>query len=1373
MIEVNTTADGDNLNPDAGCDTDAAAPGEQCSLRAAIQRANALAGDEDIRFNIPATQPNCDSATGNCTINLTKALPEVSGSVRIEGPGAAKLTVRRDTGGNYRIFTLGHPGGSAITVTLSGLTVSNGISPENGGGVVFYGKTLNILGCTFSGNAAEGFGGGIHAQGALNVADSVFSGNQAMDQSGGGINAQDALTVKGSTFSDNKAPYFGGGIFANSATSVDARITDSKFERNRAQNGGAIAMSGSIMEVTNSIIRNNTTTAGSGGIYQTAGTLTVNTSTISDNEGFGLVTLRGIIGGAPATANINNSTISGNERGGITTGIAPNADSKLNVTNSTISHNLDDPGITIANRATLNVSHSTISFNQGGGIRRVEPATDPGTWTIKSSIIAMNRIDDVKGDFTSGGFNLIGKTDNSTGLTQPTDQTGTSASPLDPRLDPEGLQNNGGPTRTIALHPGSPAIDRGTANGLQGTLNTDQRGAGFARTYDNPAITNAANGDGTDIGAFERNASDPVPPTVLQLSAATYSINENGGAATITVTRTGDNSNAVSVKYATSAGTATAGTVDYTEASGTLNWAAGDISSKTITVPITNDASDEENETINVTLSDPQGGAKLGGQNQAVLTIVDEDAVPLVNVNFASVNEGNSGATNMVVPITLSVASGKVVTVRVSTVTGGTATAGSDYTPIDNVLVTFQPGQKEASVNVQVFGDTNVEPDETIFVKISNATNGQVAGFQASCRIRNDDVDQATSELKFSAASYTVNEGDGTATINVTRVGSTTGTVTVRYTMASGTATINSDYTNTFGELTFESGQTTKSFTIPIINDSSRELDETATVTLSSPTGGASLGSPSMAVLTIVDNDPQPSISINDVVVIEGNSGTTVAGFTVNLSAPTFETVTVNYATADDTAAAGNDYQPAFAALTFNPGETTKTINVLVNGDPGKEPDETFFFNLSNAQNATISDAQGLGKILNDDEAFVQFSSASYQIKENAGNTPQQFASLSVEVTRTGDVSGPATVRFSTSDASGGNECNQFTGQASQRCDYTLAAGTLRFAAGETSKTISIPITDDGYVEGNELFTIELQRPDGAALGTTTQAVITIEDNDNTPTDAANNPYRSNEFFVRMNYLDFLAREPDAEGWNTWITLLNNCGPEKGFLGAPMGCDRAQVAHGFIASAEFTDRGYYLYRMYEVGLLRLPRYAEFVPDMAATSGAPNSQELKENSNQFAESFTGRKEFTDRYANVSAPNQAAQFIARLEQNAGVVLPDTTTTLPGQPTQYARQELINKRLSGEFTLGQTLKAFVEQKVIYDRFFERGFVTMQYFGFLRRDPDLNDPNLTGWTEWVFVFTNGGAQRGRPDILQRDYHHLTFGFIYSEEYRKRFGQP
>jgi hypothetical protein len=365
-------------------------------------------------------------------------------------------------------------------------------------------------------------------------------------------------------------------------------------------------------------------------------------------------------------------------------------------------------------------------------------------------------------------------------------------------------------------------------------------------------------------------------------------------------------------------------------------------------------------------------------------------------------------------------------------------------------------------------------------------------------------------------------------------------------------------------------------------------------------------------------------------------------------------------------------------------------------------------------------------------------------------------------------------VQYFTSDISSGYDCDVRTGYASQRCDYTLVSGTLRFAAGETNKAITIPIINDGYVEGNEFFTLQLANPVGATFGTITQTTILIDDDDLVPTTPAQNPYLNNNFFVRQNYLDFLAREPDAPGFADWTNVLNNCGPEKGFLGAPKNCDRAHVSHGFFGSTEFINTGYLIYRLYEVGMDRLPRYAEFAPDMAALSGfgIPNAVR-EQNLQDYLQQFSTKTEFTNRFSDALLPSQAATLIQRLEQTAGVTLPATATTLPGQPTQYGRQELINLRAAGTLTVGQTLKAFVEQKVVYDAYFERGFVTMEYFAYLRRDPDLNDPNLVGWNDWVDVFTNGGASRGRPDIGPRDIHHLIFGFIYSVEYRQRFGQP
>lgn len=403
----------------------------------------------------------------------------------------------------------------------------------------------------------------------------------------------------------------------------------------------------------------------------------------------------------------------------------------------------------------------------------------------------------------------------------------------------------------------------------------------------------------------------------------------------------------------------------------------------------------------------------------------------------------------------------------------------------------------------------------------------------------------------------------------------------------------------------------------------------------------------------------------------------------------------------------------------------------------------------------------------------IELSSNSYSIREDVVVTSQGYANLLVNVTRTGDLATAATVEYSTSDTSFDNECDQATGQASQRCDYAAAAGTLRFAAGENGKIISIPIINDGYIEGPEVFSLQLRNPSGAALGANAQASISIADR-GVATQPSENPYLNNEFFVRMNYLDFLAREPDAEGWNTWPQLLNNCGPERGFLGAPPGCDRAHASHGFYASPEFTDTGFLLYRMYEVGMNRLPRYAEFIPDMASLSGHGIPELIRQqNLQDYLEQFTGKQDFKSRFQGALQPTGAQELVLKLEQTAGITLPASAVTGAGQPTQYGRAELIQKRASGEFTVGQTLKAFVEQQPVYDKYFPRGAVTMQYFAYLKRDPDLKDPLLLGWTDWVEVFTHGGASRGRPDIPPRDTHHLIFGFIYSTEYRKRFGAP
>ncbi len=276
-------------------------------------------------------------------------------------------------------------------------------------------------------------------------------------------------------------------------------------------------------------------------------------------------------------------------------------------------------------------------------------------------------------------------------------------------------------------------------------------------------------------------------------------------------------------------------------------------------------------------------------------------------------------------------------------------------------------------------------------------------------------------------------------------------------------------------------------------------------------------------------------------------------------------------------------------------------------------------------------------------------------------------------------------------------------------------------------------------------------------LGTPASATITVADNDQTAT----NPFDTNAFFVRQQYLDFLLREPDTGGFNDWLNVLNNCPPNQGGLGSLPGCDRVHVSSGFFRSTEFGERGYWSYRFYHATLGRRPQFAEFVPDMRRLSGSLSAAEEAAARAAFVADFMQRSEFTAIYGGLTNAANAAQFIAKLEQTAGVTLPATNTTLPGQPPQFGRAELIQKMQSGQFTAAQTLQAFIEQKVVFDAFFFRAFVAMQYFGYLLRDPE-----DAGYNDWVDVLTNG-----RGAIQPGDFRHLIFGFVWSVEYRQRFG--
>jgi choice-of-anchor B domain-containing protein len=354
----------------------------------------------------------------------------------------------------------------------------------------------------------------------------------------------------------------------------------------------------------------------------------------------------------------------------------------------------------------------------------------------------------------------------------------------------------------------------------------------------------------------------------------------------------------------------------------------------------------------------------------------------------------------------------------------------------------------------------------------------------------------------------------------------------------------------------------------------------------------------------------------------------------------------------------------------------------------------------------------------------IQLSQSDYNAAESVG-------SLNVTVTRSGDTSLPVTVSYATSDTAGLQNCNTFNGIASSRCDYATTIGTLRFAAGETSKTIFIPLVDDAYAEGSETLSLKLSNYGGATPGVITTATITLTDNDAT---SGTNPLNQTPFFVRQHYIDFLGREPDPAGFQGWQNILNNCG-----VTIPQPCDHIEVSSAFFRSPEFQDRGYFIYRFYSaVG--KIPLYEGFMPDLAKVSGFLSAQELENNKVAFVSEFMTRPDFQTKYGALSDPTA---YVNALLQTVG---------LPNHPS---RQAWINGLTNGSITRGQVLRALVESTEVYQKYYNEAFVIMQYFGYLRRSADIS------YLDWIQTMNSNGG----------DYRTMINGFLNSAEYRQRFG--
>ena len=384
--------------------------------------------------------------------------------------------------------------------------------------------------------------------------------------------------------------------------------------------------------------------------------------------------------------------------------------------------------------------------------------------------------------------------------------------------------------------------------------------------------------------------------------------------------------------------------------------------------------------------------------------------------------------------------------------------------------------------------------------------------------------------------------------------------------------------------------------------------------------------------------------------------------------------------------------------------------------------------------------------------ATIQFNVGSYTATETAGRA-------TITITRTSGASGPASVRYAISD-----------GTALQKSDYIMAFGTLNLAAGETSKSFEVLIVDDAYVEGDEFFFVTLSNPIGATLGTPNPAMVTITDNDTVP--STTNPIDQARFFVQENYYDFLSRYPDPSGWDFWTNEITSCGTNQQCIDVK----RINVSAAYFLSIEFQQTGYLVERMYKVAYgdasgtsatggahqIAVPvvRFVEFLADAEQIGqGVVVNQTgwetvLENNKQAFASDFVQRSRFTSALPSTLTP---AQFVDQLNQNAGNVLS------AGERTTAINLFAGAGNTSNLTARGQALRQVAEDVDLSTAEFNRAFVLMQFFGYLRRNPnDAPDADYSGYEFWLTKLNQFNGDFAKAEMVK--------AFIVSKEYRQRF---
>ena len=1118
-----------------------------------------------------------------------------------------------------------------------------------------------------------------------------------------------------------------------------------------AGGGGILNLStSSTLVVSNSILSGNSAALFSGGGIQNRGTLTVSNCTFSantaGNEGAALSNF--------GTLLVTNSVLSDNQS--LQTGGGISNSGVLTVTNSAIVNNSGSSGVGLSNFSgdSVSLTNTTISGNQaiggstaGAGIYvlhgtvRLTNCTlsdnhatfGSGIYIFEGSLITRNTV--VAGNtpagncssaslITSQGHNLSDDSSCTSAFNQPGDLNNVAA-----LLGP--LQDNGGPTLTHALLAGSPALDAGDncivdnscVPALTSAITSDQRGAGFNRVVDGPDGDTSAT---VDIGAFEQQVSAAdITDQVTNEDVPLFISFDIGDPALVTsITAKSDNTVLVpnlpaniQVSGSSSSSTRTL----------TISPIANMFGTSNITV-IVNTAGGSSSRTFLLTVNSRNDAPSFSrGPDQNV----NEDSGAQTVANWATII--SSGPPDEF---------GQTFTFQVTGNTNASLFAASPAISSSGTL-TYTPA---ANAN----GSANI----TIVLKDNGGTSNGGADTSApqTFTITFSPVNDAPSFTKGPNAS--VNEDASAQTVPNWATAISAGPAN-----ESG-QTLTFLITNNTNPGLFSSGPAISSTgTLTYTTATNANGLATIFISLKDNGGTANGGQDSSAVQTFTifvgSVNDAPTFTVGADQTVNNNAGLqTVVNWATGISAgPANESAQiVNFLVTDNSNPGLFAAPPAVGPtgiLTYQPASNaggTAAISIALRDNGGT---------LNGGQNTSA--AQTFNINVSPVGGFLKFESDAFTTTEGSGFTV-------ITVKRTGDASLTVKVDYATG-SDPGLPCGTASGIASPRCDFTSALGTLTFVAGEDTKTFTVLINQDSFVEGPETLVVSLSnQTGGSALTTPSQASLTITDD---ATEPATNPIDTADAFVRQHYHDFLNREPDAAGLAFWTNQITECQQPGATCNAEV--RRINVSAAFFLSIEFQETGYLVYRFYKSAYGSIPgtpvpiRLIEFLPDTQQIGrdvviGQPGAeQQLEANKVTYALDFVSRSRFTSAYPTPLTP---AEFVDALFAN-GAVTPSATD----------RNAAINEfggagNTADVAARARALRRVAENSTLKQQETNKAFVLMQYFGYLRRNP--NDPPEANLDFGGYNFWLGKLNEFNGNFVNAE---MVKAFIVSGEYRHRFG--